>query len=235
MVTTLVRESVTFDAEKAELTELVSFDELAVKAAKFLGYRQLKDQLSDLKESAQNRLSLKSAIHALDLKVYSVASVDEYKNEMVGRATPTTTKVVEVVLSLILCLFGIALVAFVMGLIACVGCGLFTAGVPFWLKASTVAALIVAAVTFLTFGFSSDTAVYAEWVSIPIKDYTEAIPEFALQTAVDLKEKCSEAEFFIEELQLKKRPLDPFLVVCDASGNKYYLEVWNEPGFTQKR
>ena len=60
------------------------------------------------------------------------------------------------------------------------------------------------------------------------------VPEFALQTAVDLKERCPKASFYIEELGIKLRRLDPFLVV-EYAGLRYYVEVWNEPNFEQKR
>lgn len=69
--------------------------------------------------------------------------------------------------------------------------------------------------------------------------YTQPVPEFALQTACDLKEKLPHLEFFVEELVRKtertRKPMDPFLVVRDSSGTNYYLEVWNEPGYKHER
>ncbi len=68
------------------------------------------------------------------------------------------------------------------------------------------------------------------WNIIPIEYYKKPIPEFALYSAVELKKLCPKAQFFVEELYVD----DPFLVV-NYGGNLYWIEVWNEPDFNQKR
>ncbi len=80
----------------------------------------------------------------------------------------------------------------------------------------------------------------AFWQTIPIRDYKKPMPEFALQTAIDLKEQFPEVEFTVEELVLTKdgkvvTDFDPFLRADLPDGTSYYLEVWNEPEFVQTR
>jgi len=69
------------------------------------------------------------------------------------------------------------------------------------------------------------------------------IPEFVLQTAVDVTKMMSndgikyklEIEMLIEK---EKVAPDPFLVLVVDGPERYirfYLEVWNEPGFKQRR
>ena len=57
------------------------------------------------------------------------------------------------------------------------------------------------------------------------------IPEFALATAVRVKESLPTAKLSIEILMANERQLaDPFLVM-ELAGQKFYLEVWNESKF----
>lgn len=78
--------------------------------------------------------------------------------------------------------------------------------------------------------------------------YTGRVPEFALQTAVDLKKACNKAgmkaDFYVEFMQEKAlRHPDPFLavVVSDEFAptrlrtDLLYIEVWNEPKYKQER
>jgi hypothetical protein len=73
----------------------------------------------------------------------------------------------------------------------------------------------------------------AEWVKIAISEYKKPVPEFALQTAVNLNAICPRVSLSVEEMQ-KTEDKDPFLV-ASLDGASYYLEVWNEPGFKQER
>lgn len=70
--------------------------------------------------------------------------------------------------------------------------------------------------------------------------YAGIIPEFALQTAIDIKTKFPDAELFVEELVPDRTVfdhlmLDPFLVLRLPDGQHLHLEVWSEPGFKQVR
>lgn len=81
-----------------------------------------------------------------------------------------------------------------------------------------------------TFGFS------ISWKMIPLAKYDKPIPEFAIRKAVQVKEKCPTAEFFVDELSITRHQRriangDPFLVARVGKGERYWLEVWNEPEF----
>ena len=69
----------------------------------------------------------------------------------------------------------------------------------------------------------------AAWEAIAISRYNRPIPEFVLNKAVQIKERLPEAEFFVEELNVKRIP-DPFLVV-QFGLERYYVEVWDEAKF----
>jgi len=73
---------------------------------------------------------------------------------------------------------------------------------------------------------------FLRWVAVSIKKFKKPVPEFALQTALDIKERCPEIEFEIEELT--PTPC-PFLVAVLPDGSRYHLEVWNEPDFKKPR
>lgn len=80
----------------------------------------------------------------------------------------------------------------------------------------------------VTGGIANDLVVEATWERHKIKDYKGTIPEFAIQTAINLKTRCPWVEIFIEELHIGYRPSgDPFLVVLDNE-TWHYLEVWDE-------
>lgn len=70
------------------------------------------------------------------------------------------------------------------------------------------------------------------WRSNDITWILNEIPEFVLQTAVDVQTRCPGAYLYVEEAIVANRVVDPFLV-AQVNGEKYYLEVWNEPGFTK--
>jgi hypothetical protein len=110
-----------------------------------------------------------------------------------------------------------------------------------WLIDSDITLLQLASMYLLSTGFLINGSLFmafavlhgqrAEWEVVCIKGYHLPIPEFALQTAIDVKTACPEVALFIEELRTTK---DPFLV-AKLGGETYYLEVWNEPGFKQER
>jgi hypothetical protein len=77
------------------------------------------------------------------------------------------------------------------------------------------------------------------WRATPISAYKKPIPEFVLNKAVQIAEKCPKAEFTIEELQVERyqriqRTLpDPFLV-AKLGSESFFVEVWDEPLFENK-
>jgi len=76
------------------------------------------------------------------------------------------------------------------------------------------------------------------WAIWPIADYKKPIPEFAISRAVSIAEKLTESkipfDFVVEELTKRWESADPFLVLR-VSGVKIYIDVWEEPGFEQRR
>lgn len=238
MAVALARKSLSFESDQRELEQLYAFDQLAQTAAGTLGYKELLTQLPKLRKTIEKRVSLRKAMAELSIEPFNVKAVERYQSKAARRATPLSTKAIEWAMATAVLLFLGTGVTFIISLVACIVCVFAEAlTVPTWLATITWTSLGVTTVaTYIGIQATGERELtYAEWIPIPISEYTRLIPEFALQTAVDLKAKCPEAEFFIEELQLKGRTLDPCLVVHDTEGNKHYLEVWNEPGFIQKR
>lgn len=77
-----------------------------------------------------------------------------------------------------------------------------------------------------------------QWSSTAIANYKDAIPEFVVNKAVQIKRALPEAGVFIRHLTEDK---DPFLEVTfgdvdkydsDRNGSeRYFIEVWEEPKF----
>ena len=76
------------------------------------------------------------------------------------------------------------------------------------------------------------------WDATPIEKYREAVPEFVINKAVQIKRACPEVQILIRHLTEAK---DPFLEVtlglatewnADNNGSeRYFIEVWEEPKF----
>jgi hypothetical protein len=74
------------------------------------------------------------------------------------------------------------------------------------------------------------------WRVIDLKEYASPVPGFALATAMEIHQRMSGASFFIDEMIMGETEVqkDPFLVVR-GDGEEYYVEVWDEPGYAQKK
>ena len=76
------------------------------------------------------------------------------------------------------------------------------------------------------------------WKPLTFKECEEQkieIPDFALDTAIRVKERVPDAQVYIEALMSTERLLgDPFLVV-QHGGQKFYLEVWEESKFERRK
>ncbi len=73
------------------------------------------------------------------------------------------------------------------------------------------------------------------WQRQKIAEYTQPIPEFVLNKAIQIKRAIPDALIFIESLQ--EHP-DPFLVIATPhpkydclTEEEHYVEVWEEPKF----
>lgn len=75
------------------------------------------------------------------------------------------------------------------------------------------------------------------WDMDEIRHFQGEVPAYALQTALDVKEKLDEAgiqhRFMIDHLTIGRKA-DPFLVL-DVNDTWQWLEVWDEPGFLKER
>lgn len=69
------------------------------------------------------------------------------------------------------------------------------------------------------------------WVKHALADYPSEVPQYALDTALAIREVLPEAKFYVEALEESK---DPFLVLSHGQED-LYLEVWDEPDFGTKR
>lgn len=123
--------------------------------------------------------------------------------------------------------------------------------------------LLLSGILMECMGRCQDSLERAEWTAVFLPYYRGGeIPEFVHQTACDLGEACRDLDlrFYVDELrlvrdrqlydrygsmdaatlqqrreeQVTRKLLDPFLFV-EFQGQRFYLEVWNEPGFRQKR
>lgn len=120
------------------------------------------------------------------------------------------------------------------------GCCLFatgsvTAGVNWWFLLPLAACL---ASTVSAVDWCRRTAGRWGWNHHGIRTYQEPVPEFVLQTALDVTKEFGLSalndHFAICALQRERASADPFLVFY-YKGDTYHLEVWNEPGYKQQR
>ena len=74
----------------------------------------------------------------------------------------------------------------------------------------------------------------ASWRVVALNEYVSPVPGFALATAKEIHQRVTGATFFIDEMVVEQVQKDPFLVVR-GDGEEYYVEVWDEPGYEQKR
>lgn len=233
MTGTLVRDSLDAKSIDDLLEHLGNSDELAATAVTRLGYRGLQSQLPTLHKEA----AFGKALADLDIRPFNTESVKRYKAKMERRAMPLATRIAKSLCDILYVPFVLSLATCATSLVGCFIAWCFTPlgwlwAIPATSGATTIVTLLTATVAFACLEKDRLTAV---WTPIRIDEYKGLIPEFALQTALDITERCPDAKFFVEELRLEERPRDPFLVAFDGAGNAYYLEVWNEPGFVQKR
>lgn len=72
-----------------------------------------------------------------------------------------------------------------------------------------------------------------EWNRISIPDYSRPIPTHVLHKAIQVKTALPTVDLMVEELIVQKR-IDPFLIARYGK-ELYYIEVWNEPTFENRK
>lgn len=81
----------------------------------------------------------------------------------------------------------------------------------------------------------NDNWASGEWATTIISEYGEPIPEFAIDTALQIKQTIPEAEFSIEYF-VNWRINDPFLSFkVPGVQRRFVVEVWDEPDFEAER
>ncbi len=194
--------------EREEITvEDFTYEDLYEKVSSRLGY----SVLGKAKINNDRKNEISKVFQKLDIKPFKKELVEKYKNKMeVGYRNLFISGVVLSVLS---------------GLVS-IMLGMFYGNA--WFLVGLVLSIIVGNIcgNFISYN--------KEWEKIVINNFTSPIPEFALQTALDINTELPYCIIYIDSLFQKAKPLDPFLVV-KYGDEDYYLEVWNEPKFNQKR
>lgn len=206
------------DPEIAEREE----QKFADRARMLLGYKMLLQHQGDLK--------LLKTLRELNIDPFTAESVKAYQEDAIeaARRDPKWKWIIQNVCMAICGISAIVVVASIVWL-GITLCFFSNASLPGLVLCASFLVVMVSGVTaaMLERGF--------EWQFIRIENYNSPIPEFALQTAMDVKEHCSDVTIYVQELQESKDKIDPFLVLVSPDNKHYYVEVWNEPKFKSYR
>ncbi|MCK9463035.1 MAG: hypothetical protein M0R80_25715 [Proteobacteria bacterium] len=223
---TLVREPAVVEAKPEPNADDIAF---AKECCDRLGYHTL---LSTLK--GENPHILAEALKKLDIQPFSDKSVAKYKRRKritEGFKHPVTFFFTLGIVSILSWMIGGPITSLICWYYGCTLFGL-CAG---WYALITAVTGFIALIVFVNCT-ENVNAYDIRWRKISLDEYSKPIPEFALQTALDLKKACGDkVSFFIDELEVIKRKRDPFLVAKDRSTwEEFYIEVWNEAKFGKK-
>lgn len=175
---------------------------------------------------------LRMALSTLDIKPFSPKSVSRYQMWM-------STWLVQ---NPVYALFQLVILPLLMFVGARTAIGWFTLGeaATGWQIAGGIALAIVAIGSLIVWcaQWGADIRPRYQWQRRSISDTAQAVPAFALQTAMMIHDRLPKAELYIETLTERARdpkPMpDPFLVVSYGD-YEAYVEVWDEPKFNAKR
>lgn len=212
--------------------ELINFDQLAIEAKHLLGYTVLERSLGleraqlPLQTEQRNPLPLRKGMDKLGIKPFIPETVEAYKQKVTKDATRRAS---------LRCLGNFWPICAVMTLVvSSLALSASNEATSFfcWSFTSIVAAMSCA-LFFLKRSVRDVPNVWARigWSSFFLHDYQKPVPEYVLQTAVDLKKICPQAEFYVEEFSFN----DPLLVVGDYTYSYFYIEVWGEAQFQGER
>jgi hypothetical protein len=218
--TELAREPLTIDRHE-------DYDDFGKRCADKLGYNLLAKDVN----KAQEHQIIKEVFDSLAFAPLRADLVAKYKDARDRRNYHKNENVTG--------FCGLALGLTLVSLAFCGGDYLLAetskAGLPaliFFISVVLAAIVFLAAKPFftLTLGY---------WQSNTLKEYHRTVPKFALQTALEIGQRLDERGFksyyFQVEWLSESNTTDPFLVLNTDDGNRYYLEVWEEPGFDVQR
>lgn len=217
--TLLQREAIVPDHDQIE--EELLLGGLGREARDSLGYSRLFEEETRVLE----RRALRQTLANMDVLPFTPHSVQAYKESCVTTANRWVARIA---------VTGVALAAFLA--IGAVPVLVFATLAGYASMAFSAAVIFVVSVAAgIVCGFvESRCSVDRKWAMHELSAYAEPIPEFVLQTAVDIKRAHPDAEFCICALEEDRVVADPFLVLRIPDGDvehEYYLEVWNESRF----
>lgn len=221
-VSLLEREAIVPEAD--DDTELL-LGNLDREAHSLLGYSRLRLE----RVKTRRREALQRTLIDRDIRPFTRASVEAYKKscEWAAHRRLAETAMWTSAVSILVCFAAMAVLIF---------------AALFWFTSiAFYAALTVLIGTILASACGVIQSRYGrerKWTMKKLSEYTEPVPEFALQTAVDVKQAHPEVEFYVCTLEENRLVVDPFLVLRVRDGHEtrdYYLEVWNEADFHGRR
>ncbi len=192
-------------------------ESLAAEAEDVLGYTKLKADIAQSKQTS----ALTQTLHRLGIMPFSPESVAAYKKQIAFGNSPSFAirhpQITEFIIGLSLLVFVLSFGNSFTGWFISVYVGL-----------AAIALMVLGLSVMLIMIEKTDDGTGGEWKLVPLKGYERAVPEFAIQRAVQLKKELPTAEIFIDEYIAKK--VDPFLVVKHGE-EQFYIDVWDEPKF----
>lgn len=197
--------------------------------------REPKQELNDLHQDAANHLgyplNLYKCFQKYDIRPFTQESIDNYKyyttdfiNVIANVGFVTTIVMAWIAAAHIVVLCGWTVLSYFKPEFTNLLANQFVA----------MGALAFAALALTALGISAYCDRYRNWTKVRYNDYAYQIPEFVLQTAIDIKKDLPDANLYIDQLTVANFTVDPFLVV-NYKQKDYYVEVWNEPKYKQKR
>ena len=215
-----------------------SIEELANKSAVELGYVRLRASLNNKKEKEKQASigqTVLAKLASINVFPFESKSLDEYKN---NKTVAKNSIIYNKENIIVFCISSLFLSLAIYLIVNFGSINFFPGGIAIFSLLYSVPFTLVG----LWKSFSINNTKYF-WKPYNIVNFSDPIPEFALQTAIDVKKVFPEATFCIEKLEqieevkvikVEAPRLDPFLV-AHIEGKDYYLEVWNEAEFKQNR
>lgn len=230
------------ELKRAELPERKNtdpFSDFAKQCKKKLGYERAYADSKNLTLQMQ----AESVLHRMGIK--PLQGVDEYcdwRRKTDGYKWMRETGHAPHVFAPVIIACSVAAILAIIGSAHWIGIGHAMLGPVILPLCGSVLSLIFAACYWKFCSFVDerfDWRWYTLGTSNNWRPYPDPVPEFALQTALDVKEQLDkgniEHTWWVYELNDRgPRSYDPFLTLRVGEKN-YFLEVWNEPKFNEQR